>query len=425
MRDERKHSIDKLFHESLDGQEITPAAGIWASLEKHVPATSAFSLVNYLISAMAIGLLSVGLIFLMNPAPEISPAGGQVEQAAVLPAERPEAVEDISQVNKVDESTSADNTAMVVAEETKQIPAGPAVVMPSDQPEHDQNKQESYGPEIVARYGYGYLAIHENRLSVDQQYPLNIAERKETTSPVFSMAFKDDYVRKADILVGAGVSPALNIFPDGQNRNDVSVELLAAYEKSRFIVEGGLGANYTSESAKYGVQYSSYDSIGYFINVNSFGVDPFKPDSVWFETSLKGIYDSIQHYRIEEKTNKYAYLQIPLRVGYRVLSKDRFSVDAKIGILFSLQIYKDVPDIPYEGNDVDRIDVLRYYPDRLKTHWQYTASLGMNYDISRQLRLSVEPFYRQYIKSVYTSGSDFSARSPHAFGIRGTLYFHL
>ena len=424
MKDERQHSIDKLFHESLDGQEVTPSAGLWASLEKHVPATSAFSLLNYLLSAVAVGLLSVGLILLMNPAREVMPAGDQIQQADILPDEAPASVAVMPKTGKAEETAVTDNMQARIAEEKASIQANAAVTSPElPKPARTVRENAVYKP--AAHLGYAYLQIHECLVPAGQQYPNTLTGENETTSPVFSTLVKDDYVRKADLLFGAGFSPAVNIYPDGQNRNDFSVELLAAYEKSRFIVEGGLGITYTSESAKYGIQYSSYDSIGYFINVNSFGVDPRQPGSVWFETSLKGIYDSIQHYRIEEKTNKYAYLQLPLRIGYRLLEKNRFSIDAKLGILFSLQVYKDVPDIPYEGSDVNRIDVIRYYPDRLKTHWQYTASLGVNYDISRQIRLSVEPFYRQFIKSVYTSGSDYSARSPYAFGIRGTLYFHL
>ncbi|RLD55665.1 MAG: hypothetical protein DRI97_09015, partial [Bacteroidetes bacterium] len=250
------------------------------------------------------------------------------------------------------------------------------------------------------------------------------SQLRESPDPIFDLNVRDSYAKKADVLFGAAFSPAVNIFPDGQNRNDYSIELVAAYEKSRFLIESGLGANYTSESAKYQVNYTSFDSVGYYVGVTSFTIDPVNPDSVIFETNLKNLYDSIDHYSVTENTNKYAYLQIPLRVGYRVLQTPRFSIDLKAGILFSLQIYKDIPGVPYRGNDADDIEVTRQYPDRLTTSWQYTAGIGLNYQINNKVRFTLEPFYRQYIKSAYSPASAFPARSPHAFGIRGGLYFH-
>ncbi|NQT77577.1 MAG: outer membrane beta-barrel protein, partial [Bacteroidetes bacterium] len=259
-------------------------------------------------------------------------------------------------------------------------------------------------------------------ISTDQK--LASSELRNSGKPFFDLNIRDNYVKKAELMFGAGFTPAVNIYPDGQNRNDYSLELVAAYEKSRFIIESGIGANYTSESAKYQVNYSSYDSVGYYIGVSSFSIAPGNPDSVIFETSLKSVYDSIAHYQITENTNKFVYLQIPLRIGYRIIEANRFSIDLKAGVLLSLQVYRDVPEVPYQGSDAEQIEVIRQYPDRLKTTWQYTASLGFNYQINRQTRFSLEPVYRQYINSVYSTGSAYPARSPYSFGIRGGIYFH-
>ncbi|HSG68171.1 MAG TPA: outer membrane beta-barrel protein [Bacteroidales bacterium] len=424
MTDER-HSIDKLFHESLDGHRIEPSAGLWASLEKDIPAGNTMGLIRYLVSAVAIGIISIGLSTLIITTPEISEQRFTGKEKQVLQSDN--ALQEQNESATVPEEESmapVEATAQARAEEPAMTKALPATNVPGVQRQTKDNKASSHEDVTTERLSYPLLDQHETVIASVESPGMKSRTESDIPAPVYGISLKNDYVQKADLLFGAGFSPAVNIFPDGQNRNDFSFEMIAAYEKSRFILEGGIGANYTSEGAKYGIKYSSYDSVGYFINVNAFGVDPSKPDSVWFETSMKGIYDSIDHYRIEEKTNKYAYLQVPVRLGYRVLQTDRFSIDLKIGLIFSLQVYKNVPDIPYEGNDVERIDVIRHYPDRLATHWQYTASAGINYHFNEHMRLSLSPFYRQYIKSVYTSGSDFSARSPHAFGIRGALYFH-
>jgi len=248
--------------------------------------------------------------------------------------------------------------------------------------------------------------------------------QRDFPDPIFDLNIKDTYARKADVFFGAAFSPAVNIYPESQNRNDYSLEFITSYEKSRFIIETGIGGNYTSESADYRINYTSYDSVGFYVGVSSFTVDPVNPDSVIFETKLKSLYDSIDHYSVIENTNKYAYLQVPLRIGYRVLQLPRFSIDLKAGVLFSVQIYKDIPGVPYQGTDAENIEVVSQYSDRLTTTWQYTTGIGLNYHINNKVRFTLEPFYRQYIKSAYSPASEFPARSPYAFGIRGGLYFH-
>ncbi len=288
-------------------------------------------------------------------------------------------------------------------------------------------------PELMAtdaeNISFQYIVLSKARMipahiETDAGLTINDSQERESPGPIFDLNIKDSYAKKADVLFGAAFSPGVNIFPEGQNRNDYSFELIAAYEKSRFLVETGLGGNYTSESAKYQINYTSFDSVGYYVGVTSFNIDPINPDSIIFETNLKNLYDSIDHYTVRETTNKYAYLQIPLRIGYRVFQTPRFSIDLKAGILFSLQIYKDIPDVPYYGNDANEIEVIRQYPDRLTTSWQYTAGVGLNYQINNNVRFSLEPFYRQYIKSAYSPSSAFPAKSPYAFGIRFGLYFH-
>ena len=58
MTDERKHSIDELFHSSINGQKIEPSAGVWKSLSKLVPPASSGGSYMFIITAIAIGALT-------------------------------------------------------------------------------------------------------------------------------------------------------------------------------------------------------------------------------------------------------------------------------------------------------------------------------------------------------------------------------
>ena len=409
MIKERKHNIDNLFHESLGGQTIEPSEGVWASLSTKIPSGKGSGILMFLLSAIAIGAFSLFLNTDINTRSQSSDIPENVETNTTTEPF----------IALAGEEQAIDQTEEPSAPAKKPVVHSKPLANAASVNDRQDNKDAS-----IERRRLDLLDYRIALIELDDPSNIYAGESRPAEDPIFDLTIKDGYVKKADILFGAGFSPAVNIYPDGQNRNDYSLELIAAYEKSRFIVEGGIGGNYATESVKYGIIYSSYDSIGYYINVNSYSFKPGNSDSVVFETSLKSVYDSIDHYRIEENTNKYAYLQIPLRIGYRIIEKNRFSLDLKVGILFSLQVYKDVPDVPYQGNDGDRIEVIRHYPDRLTTNWQYTAGVGINYHINRQLRFTLEPFYRQYLKSVYSTGSEYSARSPYAFGIRGGIYFH-
>ena len=434
MKEGRKNSIDKFFQESLDGHKVEPTASVWESLASHIPSGSGNGTFMFLLAALAIGVFSFFVISGLNTGQELVEMTKNIEtinvdtESAIVEAEIVQATSSSDDEKPAEVSITPSKQDIVTLESSNE-PYSPSAERPykndnavakAAEDDSKENKEEtSFDHSVLDYMEYRYAIIE-----LESTTELSNEDARDSGDPIFDLSINDGYVKKADVLFGAGFSPAVNIYPDGQNRNDYSLELIAAYEKSRFILEGGVGANYTTESVKYGVNYSSYDSVGYFINVNSFSIDPGNPDSIRFETSLKNIYDSISHYRIQENTNKYAYLQIPVRIGYRLIEKDRFSLDLKVGILFSLQVYKDVPEVPYQGSDAEQIEVILHYPDRLKTNWQYTAGVGMNYHINRNLRFTLEPFYRQYIKSVYSSDSEYSARSPYAFGIRGGLYFH-
>ena len=431
MKKEREHNIDKLFLGSLGGQKIDPSPEIWKSLSGHIPSKGGRGIILFLITAVAIGGISILLNMVLQPGSTTANNNGfdssltSADESVQARAEQTHTAaytEDTAPLPASSSTTSNQQTASEAVPEPGNIhTATPATKLNASAAIESTASQE----------GQVIIYTHINRLDycpytidISTEQKLVSSELRNSGKPFFDLNIKDNYVKKAELMFGAGFTPAVNIYPDGQNRNDYSLELVAAYEKSRFIIESGIGGNFTSESAKYQVNYSSYDSVGYYIGVSSFSIAPGNPDSVIFETCLKSVYDSIAHYQIKENTNKFVYLQIPLRIGYRIIEANRFSLDLKAGVLFSLQVYRDVPDVPYLGNDVDQIEVIRQYPDRLKTTWQYTASLGFNYQINRKARFSLEPVYRQYINSVYSTGSEYPARSPYSFGIRGGIYFH-
>lgn len=446
MKEERKNSIDNLFLKSLDGHKIEPSSGVWESLDQYIPSASGRGTIYFLVSAILIGAFSLFYHTGINtyPPAQTDAMNTEAEGISVSPPDEDPIRTDqtppsasTSGSAQAKESASAEgnlsvssaNDAYIQKNATGTTTSIPPITSSDPEPKanvvpESSNSTETDKKTLVEILGLDKLNPKTNSLDVNTSRSLASDESRDSGKPVFDLSMRDSYAKKADFKLGAGLSPAVNIYPDGQNRNDYSLEVVAAVERSRFILEGGIGGNYSTESAKYEINYTSYDSIGYYINVNSFSIDPDNPDSLILETSLKSIYDSIDHIRIEENTNKYVYLQLPVRLGYRVLQTNRLSLDVKLGVLFSVQLYKDIPGSTFQASDAENLEVTRQYPDRLKTNWQYTAGIGLNYQVSKNINLYLEPYYRQYINSVYSPNSSYSARSPYAFGIRGGIYIH-
>ena len=311
MKEERKHNIDKLFHESLEGQTIEPSKGVWASLSTQIPSGSGSGILMFLLSAFAIGALSLFLNTEINSNKQLADipenikanvaiepltALAQEDQAISSQDKTEEASIEISDNNTVaKQSTSSSDLITEASSPPAQKPVEytrPATNAASDE-DRRKNNDESIEHSRLDLLDYRIALIE-----LDDPADIYVGESRQDGDPVFDLTIKDGYVKKADILFGAGFSPAVNIYPDGQNRNDYSLELIAAYEKSRFIVEGGIGGNYATEGVKYGITYSSYDSVGFYVNVNSFSFKPGNSDSVVFETRLKSVYDGVDHYRI-------------------------------------------------------------------------------------------------------------------------------
>jgi hypothetical protein len=402
-------------------------------LSKHVPVQAGQSTFLYLLSGIAIGAFVILMhsILLYEPGTYLPGVQDYSETTNIdhNATSIPEAVHDeinekeLKSTESLSTQTTISSSPELSPEQNTTSPAGTAPVILVSQQKQGADRTNEDGYASRSLLSIGMAGSINGQVEANSTMGVRAIPQRVNPDPIFDLNVKDTYAKPADLLFGAAFSPAVNIYPDAQNRNDYSLEFVATYEKSGFLLETGIGGNYTSESAEYRVNYTTYDSVGFYVGVSSFSVHPDNPDSVIFQTNLKNLYDSIDRFSILENTNKYAYLQVPLRIGYRVIQLPRFSVDLKAGLLFSVQIYKDIPGVPYQGNDVD-IEVVRQYPDRLTTTWQYTAGIGINYHINNKMRFTLEPFYRQYIKSAYSPGSEFPARSPYAFGLRGGLYFH-
>ena len=85
MKKERKHSIDKLFGESLAGHKIEPSAGTWESLATYIPSPGGRGTFMFLISGIVIGAFLFLIHGSLRQAPEQLAISGQPQIESTLP----------------------------------------------------------------------------------------------------------------------------------------------------------------------------------------------------------------------------------------------------------------------------------------------------------------------------------------------------
>jgi hypothetical protein len=155
--------------------------------------------------------------------------------------------------------------------------------------------------------------------------------------------------------------------------------------------------------------------VGYFYQVNSFEIDPVTGEPV-FKTTLEGLYDTVDYQTSETVDNLYTYLRIPLYAGYKIREFKRFSVYLKAGGIYSVLVGSNESGADYTNDNATSIIIEDETPQRVHSYFKLSASVGVSYQLSNSVSLSLEPVYNYYMQPVYERR--LSDKSPWSLGLR-------
>ncbi len=255
--------------------------------------------------------------------------------------------------------------------------------------------------------------------------PASLKPRDASMAHSFSPTFEDTYAEKADLRIGAHISPGIIYYDPNPNRNVYSADLsLNYYLPGGLSLHSGIGLTRMEDIGNYKVNYQSYDSVGYFLNVTSFSVDPLNQERIIMNYKKQIVYDSLNHFSLTEKVNTYTYLDIPLSIAYNFWEKRRLSLGLKAGVIYSLLLSKNEPTVEFSGPTSELISIDRKVPTRSKSTWRFTASIDLGYMLTDKISFHLEPVFEQYIKSVYAKDPAYNARNPFITGIRAGILFN-
>jgi hypothetical protein len=236
---------------------------------------------------------------------------------------------------------------------------------------------------------------------------------------------KNEYARKYELHAGATFMPSVLFYDPNPNNTGWSAGLDLQYSRSRLNVYAGIGVSRFRDKGSWQIQYETYDSVGYYTNVTSFRVHPDQPGKVIFETTQNAVYDSVPHLTIEERTNVYTYIDIPVGIGLDVYKNKRFSLAVKAGLKFSFLAGSEEPTVDISIAEASELNIHRDVPTRLNTTWRFTAGLEASYLLSDRLSMRLEPVYEQYLRSVYVNTPDFQAKIPYLIGVNVGIRYRI
>ncbi len=433
----KKLNIDKFFTANLEGYQTEASLGLWNEIENdflnsYLERDSFFKRVWPLVAIFTAGILSLAIVLSSDLNSDIYPS--QLSEAISNIKETSSSNTETgitSDNNNIPDQEAATSTNTIKTEpsnNTSETITTDQVVL-DDKKDYDDSGVDFTSTENVeikdkTEYNSPYLLSIGNFLYFETFFSaVENIDYIEIVNPQ-PITNVNDYYRKSEFLLGAHITPSVTYYPTGENKNSYAFELTADYQKSDFFVQSGVGAEYYSEKGNYSINFESFDSVGYYYDVTSFNIDPNNPDSIIFNLKSTDIYDSVKHIKIEETSNNYLYMQVPLNVGYKVWENNRFSIKIRGGLIFSWLVYKDEPVVTYHANDITIIDINNNYPGRRKFNWQWMAGVGLNVSLSKNLTFSVEPVYKQYINSIYTKGSGMDKKLPYSVGLRTGIYLN-
>ena len=171
-------------------------------------------------------------------------------------------------------------------------------------------------------------------------------------------------------------------------------------EKRKFFFKTGVSYLSWKEKAKYTFNYNQNELVYSYNYVDSAFMDLASGDIEYY-TTLKDVFDSVNHQLSDKTKYRYRLLQIPLIVGYKIIENQNFIISLNGGIGFDIRIsgQEYLPMFNQEESQI--IGTINYLDYRYKLNCRLISGVSVYYKISNKFSFYLEPSYQQYLKSVY------------------------
>lgn len=450
-----KNSMDNFLRGSLGNMEIEPSRNVWKGISKRLiifellrlnftNVGKAWVYSGLAVVATVVGLSYFGLQEDSSPTDDHSPLS-KTEQIGTTESESLKSMD--TQATQIS-GTSAQTTPMTSSEmisESDNLVSNPAASETvSDHLVNHENASETPSSAPVQNNTETIIAIpaKTNNTSLVEKY---IRMEREPAPELLEMKTSELVVENSLFVWPSTNSSPLSIpvasnAPDGTEAtnpmewfisanympewlfsdediyvNNQQLSIKAGFQHKKMSFSLGLGLKTEKTPSKYRSHYSSYDSVGYFYDIDSFEEHPFIEDSIIIHYTVRNIYDSIPHQsEMNGPDQRRRWVFIPIELGYQILSKPKYELTGKLAATFGWEVYSESPNV---SNAFPSNYSIEDITPQTQSYVQLGIGLENSFSILPQWWIYAEPRLNYYTKSPYRfEGS--SQSGPFGFGLQ-------
>jgi hypothetical protein len=427
------NNIDDIFKDQVSDFQINPSDKVWQNIEGSLFKTKKTNNQKKLLWALASLLLIIGSIFtwiLFNNNAEQNILSITTNSNT----SNNDNTQTINNINKETISLNAESSLSINKPIITNTPNAENEIVyknnnntktstsTSNNTLNNNITTDNYNNENHIDYYKSNLGI--NNLSPKGNYSIEnkIAQFEISNTKKITV---DEYLEKRKNLhfyTGASASIAMTYYTATTDQPTWSADLTYGLNLKQFYIESGVGFQKMKEEGTFQIEYKTNDSVGYYNKVVSFEVNPNSPNTITYKTQTTTVYDSIEHQVLKSPLYHYDYITIPIKFGYKFFQKDKFSVSAETGIIYSLLTKTYIPTVTYNDNESQLIEISNNTPQRIEHNIRIHIALRLNYNVTKTISLSAQPEFTRYINSIYKKANS-NTTKPYTMGVRFGILF--
>jgi len=199
------------------------------------------------------------------------------------------------------------------------------------------------------------------------------------------------------------------------------LSIKAGLSWNRWDFNLGIGLQGDNTTAEYEFIYNSYDSVGFFYDIDYYETIPGNPDSIIIHYTLNPVFDTVTHNSVEQNSENSRWITVPIEIGYQILQKESYVLKVGISARIGWEYYREnniASTLPsYIGASYQKIGLQSVSP-----------FISLGFGLENQIKIYdkwwflIEPQIYYHAKSSYKwDGS--KSNGPIGFGINTGIKF--
>lgn len=216
--------------------------------------------------------------------------------------------------------------------------------------------------------------------------------------------------------LAASYNPEWPLSNEDMYVNNHQLALNAGLEYKKWKLNVGLGVRTEKTPSMYTSHFQSYDSVGYYYDIDYYEINPDNPDSIVLFYTVENLYDSVAHQSHSHGPDQNRrWVFIPFSLGYQVHTTSKYQLYANIFGQYGWQTYLEKTDMNLvlaAGSTMEDIT-----PDANTNYLQIGVGLENNFNVFPHWWIYAEPRINYYINTPFSINQT-TGNGPYSFGIK-------